>query len=785
MKKKLNQLLSLGLVLALSISLTACGEKTDTEATEEPVATEEPAEETPETTETEDTGSVDASETAFDPAPPVATEQPADGNLILDGGFDGGKAWDVYTTSGGSGRTSVESGEMRVAISSIGTAEHGVQVFYDGFGLDKGAKYIFSFDARSTLPRTVSCRFQINGGDYHAYKEKKVRLTKEMKNYVIKFTMKEDSDPAPRLCFNMGWVLEGEKGLPEHDVYFDNFSLQVADSSNVVEAVDLSSRPGIRVNQVGFLPNEEKSAVFAGAAAGVDDFTIVDTKTGMTVYTGKFSDVVSNPYAMENDRTADFSDFKTPGKYRIVSADGVESPEFKIADGVYDELFRKAVKMLFMQRCGVALDKKHGGKFAHAKCHTGKAYVYWDEDVKVDVSGGWHDAGDYGRYVAPGAKAAADLLLAYETYKDKKIVDDIGTTESGDGVDDLLQEAKYELDWMLKMQDKEGKIYSKVTCKNFPETCMPEDEKDDLVLSFTSTTAAGDFVGVMSLASRIFAASGVKSLKVAADKYIKAAKKTWKYLAANPKAKGHKNPDGIVTGEYPDEQDLDERFWAACELYKTTGDKSLISFIETYSDDPANMRGLGWTEMGMYGTYAALTDPKLEKASPSAVKAIRDAMNKKVGETIGNIKENTITAYRINRMDEYEWGSNLGIAGDGVLFNMVDRINGPTENRQMAMWQLDYLLGRNACGYCFVTGFGETPTEHPHHRPSQVVGKAVPGMLAGGPNSGLDDPYAKTVFVGRAPAKCYADVDQSYSTNEVAIYWNSPLILLLAGCGAA
>ena len=95
--------------------------------------------------------------------------------------------------------------------------------------------------------------------------------------------------------------------------------------------------------------------------------------------------------------------------------------------------------------------------------------------------------------------------------------------------------------------------------------------------------------------------------------------------------------------------------------------------------------------------------------------------------------------------------------------------------------QLNYLFGNNATGYCFMTGFGTLYTDHPHHRPSQVVGKTVPGMIAGGPNSGLNDPYAANVLKGVPPAKCYVDNAQSYSTNEVAIYWNSPVIYLLAG----
>ncbi|MBR6230054.1 MAG: glycoside hydrolase family 9 protein [Eubacterium sp.] len=775
MKRKLRSLTAGLLVLVMMASMTACGnEEKKEEPTPEAEVTEEPAEtEEPEATE--------------EPEPEdevVEEEQSADGNMIKDGDFDDSmaQAWAVFTTGGGSGRSSIENGEMKVSISALGVADHGVQVYYDGFALDKNAKYEFSFDARSTVPRTILNRFQINGGDYHAYYKKKIKLTDEMQTFKYKFTMKENSDPAPRLCFNCGYQGKQDDGVGDHEIYFDNIKLVLADASKVVKVEDESDKPGIRVNQVGFTPDGLKTAVFANASQSSDEYKIVDAKSGKEVYAGTLKPAIENKSAGETDREADFSDFTTPGTYKIVSADGIESPKFKIDKNVYNDLLKKSVKMLYMQRCGEDLDEKYAGKFAHPVCHTGKAQLYWDEDVKVDVSGGWHDAGDYGRYVVAGAKAAADVLLAYDSYRNysnKKIIDDVGTPQSGDGIDDLLQEAKYELDWMLKMQDKDGKVYHKVTCANFPDTVMPQDETDQLILSFTSSPAAGDFVAVMSLASRIYGATKNKEFKKSAKKYLKAAKKSWKYLKENPDVKAFSNPDGIVTGAYPDDEDRDERFWAACELYRTTGDKEYLSSIKEFAE-PEFMRGLGWTEVGMYGCFSALMNPQLRTDDPDTLEKINQAFTTSIDSAKTVIDSNP---YGINRTEDLEWGSNMGIANDGVMFLMEGMIGKEwlSESKEKVGRTLNYLLGQNATGYCFVTGFGTTSPKHPHHRISQIVGKPVPGMLVGGPDNALEDPYAQTVLAGRAAMKCYADTDQSYSTNEVTIYWNSPLIYLLAG----
>ena len=713
------------------------------------------------------------------------TEEPAedDDNLIEDGTFDGDKPWDVYTFSGGSGSTSIEDGELHVSISDTGDVEHGVQVYYDGFSMNEGTEYEWSFDARSTVDRTVSGRIQINGGDYHAYFVTPVELTSEMKSYSFSFKMEESSDPAPRMCFNMG-MQDDNKQFKDHDIYFDNIRLVVKDDSGAVASAADEDVSGIRLNQIGYKPGDEMNAVFADVAIDSKSYKIVDAKTGKEVVELQMPDgthSVTNANADETDMAVDFSfvsQMPKKGTFKIVAEDGTESPEFKIGKNVYDDLLKKTVKMLYLQRCGTAIDKKHGGKYSHKKCHSKKATLYWDEDVKLDVSGGWHDAGDYGRYVVSGAKAAADLLLAYESYKDKKIIDNVGVPNSGDGVDDLLQEAKYELDWMLKMQSENGLVYSKVTCANFPGTVMPEKETEPLIISYTSTPATADFVAVMSLAARLFKGTKNASLKAAAGKYLKAAKKSWKYLAKNKKVKGHTNPEGISTGEYPDTKDRDERLWAAAELYRTTGDKALIAFVDDCAAE-MNLSGYGWLDCGGYGCYAALMNKKLKKAAPDTYKKIYDGFFKIVDEAAKTVNSDD-NPYGVNRTDTYEWGSNMGIANDGMMFLMASRISDSMAYDNEAHSQLDYLLGKNPTGYCFVTGFGTKSPKSPHHRPSQYKKKAVPGMLVGGVNNGLDDPYCQNVLKDTPAAKCYVDVDQSYSTNEVAVYWNSPLIYLLA-----
>ena len=708
----------------------------------------------------------------------AGAEQKQEAGQELLSGLDFGGALNVqlYKESGGAADLSIVDGELQVDVQDVGRVEHAIQPYYDGFKLIQGVSYVLSWDVRSTVERYMQVRIQLNGGDYHAYASDRILTTPEMTHYELAFTMTEDTDPAPRLCVNMGDVpeVEGEgHGIQEpHQAYFDNFSLKVVDSSSAVAASEDPDAVGIRVNQVGYTVNSAKTAVFAGISADMDSFRIVKADSGETVFEGTLGPVVDNAWAGETDRIADFSALTEPGTYAVEAANGTRSPVFTIADDVYAELLRAAVRMLTLQRCGTALEQEIGGDFAHPECHTAEATIY-GTDQKIDVSGGWHDAGDYGRYTVSGAKAVADLLQAHERLGCK--LDDAGIPESGDGTDDLLQEAKYELDWLLKMQREDGGVYHKVTCRNFPAFISPEKETDELVVSPVSNTATGDFAAVMAMGGRIFAESKDDQLASAAQGYIDAAERAWAYLEAHKGDPGFKNPDDIVTGEYPDDHDGDEYLWAAGELGRTTGKDIYRTAAEEYLESGASHAGLGWLDVGSYGLYAILKD---EKAG--------DSLRKKAEQKLLEYSEKALKTaasnpYGIDRTDTYEWGSNMGVANTGAVLQMASETLGTEKFAVSAGRYLDYLLGENATGYCFVTGFGTRSPEHPHHRPSTAAGKAMPGMLVGGPDSGLDDPYAVAALTGKAPAKCYADSDQTYSTNEVCVYWNSPLILLIAG----
>ncbi|MGE5614451.1 MAG: glycoside hydrolase family 9 protein [Bacillota bacterium] len=530
--------------------------------------------------------------------------------------------------------------------------------------------------------------------------------------------------------------------------------------------------PSININQAGYRTTDVKTAIFRDS--GMDfRFDVIDVKTGDIVFTGTVSGAKKTESAGETVAYGDFTGVTKPGTYKIAAENSGESYEFVIADNVYRNIFADAVKMLFLQRCGSKLEEKHAGKFAHGSCHVHAATIY-GSIVQKDVLGGWHDAGDYGRYVVPGAKAAADLMLAYEDYGEV-FGDDLGIPESGNGIPDVLDEARYELEWMLKMQDeKSGGVYHKVTGLRFEGMVMPDKVQDALYIMPVSNCATGDFAAVMAMAARIY-----KVFDAAfADKCLAASKRALEYLERNENKGGFKNPAGVSTGEYGDTEDKDEYFWALCELYKTTGDSSWHEKLKAMDIDLAE-NGLGWQAVSMYGCYAYLTSGKADAR-------LKSKIEKKFRVYLGAVEKNINSdGYFSSMGDVYPWGSNMTLANNGMILLMAGKILGNgSRYYELAKKQLDYLLGANPTSYCFVTGYGTQMPEDTHHRPSQALGTTMKGMLVGGANSNPADPYARDVLKGRPAAKCYVDNVQSYSCNETAIYWNSPLVYLLAGLQA-
>ena len=372
---------------------------------------------------------------------------------------------------------------------------YGVQVYYDGFKMYKNGKYHLEFDIKSTLNRKIEYRIQLNGGDYRSYVGDSVEIGNDVKKVSQDFVMKDENDMSPRLAFNLG-NLSGEN-LDPHSIEIDNVKLVLIDDTGVQDDEKPKSEQKIVLNQIGYKPADKKKVVFR-AQSKDSKFRVVSVDTKKAVYEG---DIIGNTYneaAEETDRFGDFSSVIAPGKYTIETDELGSSYEFAIGEDVYKNVFKDMVRFFYMQRCGQEISKELGGTWAHPVCHTDLAKIY-GTDKKIDVSGGWHDAGDYGRYVVATSKAAADLLSAYEDNK-SAFGDDFNIPESGNGIPDVLDEVKYQLQWMLKMQEpSNGGVYHKVTCANFPGTVMPQDEKDELIVSPISTTATADFAAVMSM----------------------------------------------------------------------------------------------------------------------------------------------------------------------------------------------------------------------------------------------------------------------------------------------
>ncbi len=684
-------------------------------------------------------------------------------SLIRNSDFELGKTnWGTYVAGGAKSALITEDGKLALDITSVGTLNYGVQMFHDITPMYQNGVYRLRFDISSTVDRTVEAIVQENGNDYTAYFWKALELTPEAQSLEFTFTMEEATDLLTKLVFNCG---NQGADLEAHKIYLDNVYLDLIDDSNVDYSSFQTPEETILTNQVGYLKDNKKVAVFRGKNLDTE-FNVVDVKTNQTVYTGNIYGEFSNADAKETNWYGDFSELKTEGTYKITTETMGESFPFTIGDNsIYSDLFRDSIYMLYLQRCGCEVIDDD---FGHDACHTSLATVL-GTDEKIDVTGGWHDAGDYGRYIVPAAKTVADLLLAYDV-NPELYTDNIGIPESGNGVPDVLDEARYEIEWMLKMQNKEnGGVYHKVSCADFPGYIMPEAEKGALYVTPISTTATADFAASMAMAYEWY----LDIDKEFAETCLAAAEKASGFLKENTSLI-YTNPTEINTGAYGDKSDKDERYWAYAQLYRATGKEEYKTAFENLLATGVKS-GYDWSTVGGYGNTAYLTmDSSL--VDTTAYEKIKTAVLKEAGSLVATSKAD---GYGVT-LGSYYWGSNMGVANNGMLLYLANTLSPNAEFISVANEQLNYLLGKNACGTSFVTGYGTVSPLLPHHRPSMAVGKAMPGMLVGGVNSALEDDTADALLYDKPIAKRFIDNAESYSTNEITIYWNSPFTYLMS-----
>lgn len=527
----------------------------------------------------------------------------------------------------------------------------------------------------------------------------------------------------------------------------------------------------IQINQVGYYPKEKKTAVFTAGTS----CELYETKTDQAVWKGTLTDRGLDAASGDQVRIADFTDFDREGSYYFKSDAGEVSCQFKIRKDLYRDLKQDVLKAFYYQRCGCGLSERYAGEFAHACCHTAPAAELEHPEVKKDVSGGWHDAGDYGRYTTAAATALAHMLYAYLFFK-KEWEEPVDIPESGNGVADLLNECRYELEWLFKMQREDGGVYHKVTSFNHANFVMPEEDKRELYLFPVSTVATADFAAVMALSARVFEKIDASF----AGRALQAAKRAWKWCMQHPDFLFVSNPEGCNTGEYDDTCDTDERAWAAAELLLATGDQTYTQPLEKYLDGVSELTVFGWSEMAGFIGLAVASD-----TTPILPEEVRKRFLHEFEAKCADYEQlSDACGYEVALgEEEYTWGSNMTVAMRAMLFAVTDMMKGEQKYRNKILSQMDYLLGKNAVGYSYVTGYGEHAFSHPHNRPTVAMGdkKVMKGFVSGGANSHPCDEKAEWLILpDTPPMKCYRDIWECYSLNEITIYWNSPLVFLTA-----
>lgn len=527
---------------------------------------------------------------------------------------------------------------------------------------------------------------------------------------------------------------------------------------------------GIYVNQSGYLPGDRKRAVINFKA---DEFRLI-SKSGEVCFCGKTEYFGFDECSGDNIWIADFSEFAKAGKYKIQAGEN-SSFDFEISEKCRQTAFDRITKAYYYFRCGCELEEKYAGKFTHDKCHSANAVLWDNHNVTLEVNGGWHDAGDYGRYVTAAACALAHLLNAFKLFKKVFEKQDLNIPESGNGLPDILNECRYELEWLLKMQRPDGSVYHKVTTALHAPFIMPEKDTAQMYVFPVSSMATADLAAVCALASGIYSEYD----KRFASRLLSAAKLSYKWLSENPGFIGFSNPEGCNTGPYGERTDIDNRFWAAAELYNISGEDRYYVDMTRLAWEDFPVADLGYGSVGGFGAMSCLFGTmayEVELYDKFKTAFIGEA------EYLKNLSDNCGYSAAMTPRDFY-WGSNMQLLKRAMIFAIADMIEGGERFAPYASAQLDYLMGVNATGYSFVTGCGENAYKNPHLRPAAADGidECIPGMVSGGPNRYPGDPTAERIIPkDTPPMKCYADHVDCYSLNEVTIYWNSPAVFLLA-----
>ncbi|TWT92908.1 Endoglucanase D precursor [Botrimarina colliarenosi] len=516
------------------------------------------------------------------------------------------------------------------------------------------------------------------------------------------------------------------------------------------------------IDTVGYPPRAAKVATLAIASANPGDlFRVAEYDSQAVVFEGQLK---ASPAG--DALVADFSAVSTPGRYALVAGDALRSPPFAIDSGVYSEAFRLTLQAMKLWRCGCAVSATHAGEtFAHEACHLHDAYHVVDGAlVRRDGAGGWHDAGDYNKYVVNAGVSVGCLLKAWRDFAP-------AITAATDTA--LLDELRWELDWLLKLQNDDGSVAHKVSTRDFGPFILPEEERERRYFSDWGTAATASFVAMTAAASRTFELSDAAY----AQRLRNASLKSYAKLLRHPE---DRTPDLELfsTGTYQS-ADRDDRLWAFAEVWETTGEdddlRRLEEAISRHADGSQRRRRrdthsegafettFDWGNVANLGLMTYLESSRSGR-SPALVERLRTGLRRTADRLVETAAEHP---YGRPAGERYGWGCNGVVARQVLLLEAANLVEPRQAYSATGLDAVHHLFGRNLFGRSQVTGLGHHPPRHPHDRRSGAdrVASPWPGYLVGGPNRGPTD---------------WRDDQDDFRTNEIAINWNAALVYALA-----
>jgi endoglucanase len=564
--------------------------------------------------------------------------------------------------------------------------------------------------------------------------------------------------------------------------------------------------PNVRVNQVGYLPKLPKYAVLVTVAQQPQEWELLDGG-GQVLTSGQTTPIGDDPDSGDHVHQIDFSAHQQPGKDLRLRVGNDESYPFDVAEDIYRQLKYDALWYFYHNRSGIEIAMPYAGKeeWTRPAGHLSDKSVSCAKDAgcsySLDVSGGWYDAGDHGKYVVNGGISAWTMQNQYERMQHLSPAaladfDDgkLRIPENSNQRNDLLDESRWEVEWLIKMQVPEGNEkagmahhkmhdvqWSGIGFKPPTDAAAANTER---YLRPVSTAATLNLAAAAAQAARLWKQVDPEFSK----KCLDAAERAWKAANKFPDIFAPQS-DKVGGGPYDDTNVDDEFYWAASELFISTNEPEYKKFIQSsphYLELPKSSgkdgggvpSAMTWQMVSGLGTISlAIVPNQLDKTHVAqARKAITDTADR----YLALIDQQGYRTPMTTEGGKYPWGSNSFVANNMIILALAHDFSQDAKYLAGVLDGMNYLLGVNAMGQSYVTGYGERPLQNPHHRfwafqKSDVFPKPPPGCLSGGPNSSIQDPVAQTKLQGCKPQKCFIDNIDSWSTNEITINWNTPL----------